>query len=189
VPFGGSCSISGQTRLLQGDTAYAPRLKRGFGGTVPVKVRAGARFNPNASPADRVSKALTALGRVCKTIFILRYIADEPQRRMIQRQLNRGEARNALTRWISFANQGEFQVGDYEEIMNKASYLSLLSNATVLWNTMQMARIAKPLREADNELADEDLAHVWPLQRTRIIPNGTYFLNWPQIESAAITAF
>ena len=27
-----------------------------------------------------------------------------------------------------------------------------------------------------------DLAHVWPLPRTRIIPNGTYFLNWTQAE-------
>jgi TnpA family transposase len=142
----------------------------------------------NASPADRVSKALTALGRICKTIFILRYIADEPLRRMIQRQLNRGEARHALARWIFFANQGEFRVGDYEEIMNKASCLSLLSNAAVLWNTLQMARITQQLRDAGNEIADEDLAHVWPLQRSRIIPNGTYFLNWPQAEPAMASA-
>jgi len=142
----------------------------------------------NASPSDRVSKALTALGRVCKTIFILRYVADEPLRRMVQRQLNRGEARHALARWLFFANRGEFRVGDYEEIMNKASCLSLLSNAAVLWNTVQMARITQQLRDGGNEIADEDLAHVWPLQRTRIIPNGTYFLNWPQIEPATAVA-
>ena len=75
----------------------------------------------NASPADRVSKALTALGRACKTLFILRYIHEEPTRRLIQRQLNRGEARHSLARWLFFANRGEFRVGDYEEVMNKAS--------------------------------------------------------------------
>jgi hypothetical protein len=42
-----------------------------------------------------------------------------------------------------------------------------------LWNTVHMARITKQLREVGNEATDEDLAHVWPLQRTRIIPNGT----------------
>jgi len=63
----------------------------------------------NASPADRVSKALTALGRACKTLFILRYIAEEPTRLMIQRQLNRGEARHSLARWLFFANRGEFR--------------------------------------------------------------------------------
>ena len=141
----------------------------------------------NASPADRVSKALTALGRICKTIFILRYIADEPLRRMVQRQLNRGEARHALARWLFFANRGEFRTGDYEEIMNKASCLSLLSNAAVLWNTVQMARITQQLRDAGNDVTDDDLAHVWPLQRTRIIPNGTYFLNWPQAQPATMS--
>jgi TnpA family transposase len=142
----------------------------------------------NASPADRVSKALTALGRACKTLFILRYLADEPLRRMIQRQLNRGEARHALARWLFFANRGEFRTGDYEEIMNKASCLSLLSNAAVLWNTVHMARITRELREAGNQITNEDLAHVWPLQHTRIIPNGTYFLNWSQPEPATISA-
>jgi TnpA family transposase len=142
----------------------------------------------NASPADRVSKALTALGRACKTIFILRYIADEPLRRMIQRQLNRGEARHALARWLFFANRGEFRSGNYEEIMNKASCLSLLSNAAVLWNTVHMARISQQLRETGNEIADQDLARVWPLQHARIIPNGTYFLNWAQLEPATVPA-
>ena len=94
----------------------------------------------NASPADRVSKALTALGRACKTIFILRYIADEPMRRVVQLQLNRGEARHALARWLFFANRGEFRAGG-------------------------------------TEIDPADLAHVWPLQHARIIPNGTYFLN------------
>ena len=37
----------------------------------------------NASPANRVSKALTALGRACKTIFILQHITDTPMRRAV----------------------------------------------------------------------------------------------------------
>ena len=47
----------------------------------------------NASPADRVAKALTTLGRVVKTIYILRYIHEEDLRRRVQLQLNRGESR------------------------------------------------------------------------------------------------
>lgn len=44
-------------------------------------------------------------------------------------QLNRGEHRHALARRIFFGNQGVFRTGGYEEMMNKASALSLLSNA------------------------------------------------------------
>jgi TnpA family transposase len=51
----------------------------------------------NASPADRVTKALTALGRLAKSLHILRYIHEEPLRRAIQLQLNRGgEFRHTL---------------------------------------------------------------------------------------------
>ena len=32
----------------------------------------------SAGPADRLSKALTAYGRIIKTIYILRYIHEEP---------------------------------------------------------------------------------------------------------------
>ena len=144
----------------------------------------------NASPADRLARALTALGRLVKTIFILRYVADAALRRRVQTQLNRGEARHALARWLFFANRGEFRTGEYEEIMNKASCLSLLSNAAVLWNTVQMARVVARMRAAAGTeaetavLGDENLTHVWPLQHARIIPNGTYFLAWPPGQTA-----
>jgi TnpA family transposase len=39
--------------------------------------------------------------------------------------------------------QGEFREGDYEEIMNKASCLSLISNAVLVWNTIQIQKIRR----------------------------------------------
>ena len=44
----------------------------------------------------------------------------------------RGDSRYVLARGLFFANRGEFRIGDYEEIMNKASCLSLLSNAVLV---------------------------------------------------------
>ena len=83
----------------------------------------------NSFPSDRVSKAFTNLGRIIKTEYILRYLTDPELRRTVQLQLNKGEYRHKLPRRIFFADQGEFTTGDYEEIMNKASCLSLVSNA------------------------------------------------------------
>ena len=77
----------------------------------------------NAPAADRLAGALTQLGRLAKTIHILRYIHEEPLRQAIQLQLNRGEFRHILAKWIFFANQGDFRSDDYEAIMNKASCL------------------------------------------------------------------
>ena len=59
--------------------------------------------------------------------------------------------------------------------MNKASCLSLLSNAVLVWNTVHINRIVARLRADGNLVLDEDLARVSPLMRKHITPNGSYF--------------
>jgi TnpA family transposase len=148
-------------------------------------VRIAASLKVRTAPAHivlqrltaSVAKALTALGRLMKTRNILRYLHNEPLCLSIQTQLNRGEARHGLARWLFFADQGEFRTSDFEMIMNKASCLSLLSNAVVLWNTPQIERIIAELRADGTTIRDEDLIHVWTLQRRHITPNGVYFAN------------
>jgi TnpA family transposase len=130
----------------------------------------------NAGGADRLTKALTAIGKVEKTIFLLRWLQDPQLRSDTGLQLNRGEHRQSLARWLFFANQGEFREGDYEEIMNKASCLSLISNAVLVWNTIQIQKIVEELR-ASGPVSDEDLARVSPLLRSHVIPNGSYDLS------------
>jgi len=56
--------------------------------------------------------------------------------------------------------------------MNKASCLSLLSNAVLVWNTIQMGQIVTRLRSAGEELLDADLAHISPLTFGHIIPTA-----------------
>jgi len=128
----------------------------------------------SSSPSDRLAKALTALGRIVKTIYILRYLHDPQIRHRVQLQLNRGEARRRLARRLFFANQGVFRTGDYEEIMNKVSALGVLSNAVLVWNTVQMARIVEALSANGEPASRADLARVSPLAHAHIIPNGTY---------------
>jgi len=48
--------------------------------------------------------------------YILRYITAPALRRTVQLQLNKGEYRHKLPRWIFFANQGEFSTGDGVEV-------------------------------------------------------------------------
>lgn len=54
----------------------------------------------NSFPSDRLSKAFTNLGRVIKTEYILRYMTDQDLCRTVQLQLNKGEYRHKLPRWI-----------------------------------------------------------------------------------------
>jgi hypothetical protein len=72
---------------------------------------------------------------------------------------------------IFFANQGEFTTGDYEEIMNKASCLSLVSNAVLYWNTMKINDIVEELRRQGEEIDNETLSHISLLPFKHVVPN------------------
>jgi len=129
----------------------------------------------NSFPSDRLSKAFTHLGRILKTQYILRYLTEPELRRTVQRQLNKGEYRHKLPRRVFFADQGEFTTGDYEAIMNKASCLSLVSNAILYWNTLKIADIVDQLRQQGEVIEEETLAHISLLPFKHVLPNGTYF--------------
>ena len=129
----------------------------------------------NSFPSDRLSKALTNLGRVIKTEYILRYLTDLELRRTVQLQLNKGEYRHKLPRWIFFADQGEFSTRDYEEIMNKASCLSLVSNAILYWNTVKVSEIVDQLQQNGETINNDTLKHISLLPYKHVIPMGTYF--------------
>ncbi|MDD2709430.1 MAG: Tn3 family transposase [Verrucomicrobiae bacterium] len=102
-------------------------------------------------------------------------------RRHILLQLNRGENRHFLARSLFFAQQGELAVGDLPGLINKASCLSLLSNAVLIWNTVQFEKIVTQLRSQGHTVQNEDLAHVTPLLFGHIIPHGAYFTNQPDL--------
>jgi hypothetical protein len=93
----------------------------------------------------------------------------------VQLQLNRGEARHELARRLFFANQGAFRSGDYEEIMNKVSALSVLSNAVLVWNTVRIGEIVRALEGTTGAAVERaELARISPLAHAHVIPSGTY---------------
>ncbi len=120
----------------------------------------------SSAPSDRLAKALTALGRALRSLYLLRYVHDQDLR---------GRMRHQLARHLFFANQGAFQTGDYEEIMHKATCLSFRSNAVLGWNTMPMTRIVEQLRADGATIDDEELSRVSSVAFSHVIPNGTYF--------------
>ena len=66
--------------------------------------------------------------------------------------------------------------------MNKATCLSLLSNAVVVWNTVHMAQIVEQLRAQGETITDDELARISPLAFAHVIPNGTYFSSPTALE-------
>lgn len=111
------------------------------------------------SASRLAAKAFTNLGRIIKTEYILPNITDPALRSTVQLQLN----------------NGEFTTGDYEEIMNKASSLSLVSNTILYWNTSRIQNIVENLRKQGEQVEDKTLSHISLLPYKHVLPNGNYF--------------
>ena len=69
---------------------------------------------------------------------------------------------------------GAFCSGDYEEILNKVSALSMPSNAVRVWNTIHIAEIMRSLEARGDVVTRADMARVSPLADAYVIPGGTY---------------
>jgi len=61
--------------------------------------------------------------------------------------------------------------------MNKASCLSLVSNAILYWNTLHIHEIITDLRQQGEIIEDETLSHISLLPFKHVLPHGTYFIE------------
>jgi hypothetical protein len=59
-------------------------------------------------------------------------------------------------------------------MMNKASCLSLLSNAILVYNTERIGQVLGRAGEQNRVFTPEAISHVSPLMRRHVIVNGTY---------------
>jgi TnpA family transposase len=144
-----------------------------------------ARRLASSAPSNRLAKALLHLGQLVRTIYLLRYFNDPEMRQQVRTQLNRGEARQDLAQRLFFADQGMFRSGDYYQMMNRASCLSLLSNAVLVYNTLRIGQVLEKAKAQGREFSAEAIAHISPLMRRHVIVNGTYDFSPSQNPLAA----
>jgi TnpA family transposase len=85
------------------------------------------------------------IGRLAKTRPILQYVDDQALRRRVLVGLNKQERLHALARTICFGRQGRFGDRGYEAQRNRASALSLVINALIVWDTTYLAAAADEL--------------------------------------------
>jgi TnpA family transposase len=123
---------------------------------------------------DKLSQAFTNLGKIVKTVFLLRYLSDTDFRRMIRRQLNKGEHRHSLSDHVFFANKGEFCYGDRESLICQSTCLSAICNSILIWNTIEYDHIIAQLKSTGFDLDEKYLSHISPLLHKHIRINGKY---------------
>src|SRR6266567_1466678 len=87
---------------------------------------------------NQVARALTEVGKLERTAFLLEYFRDAALRRRILIGLNKGEALHALARQLFFGRLGELRDRALEDQIHRASCLHLLMAAIAAWNTIYL---------------------------------------------------
>jgi len=128
----------------------------------------------------RLARALEEVGRLVKTLYILRYIEDEAYRRRILVQLNRGEGRHQLARMVFHGKRGELRQRYREGQEDQLGTLGLVVNVIVLWNTIYMDAALDQLRAGGHDVRDEDVARLSPLGFDHINMLGRYAFTLPE---------
>jgi TnpA family transposase len=121
--------------------------------------------------------ALREVGRIERTLFILTWLQSTELRRRVHAGLNKGEARNALARAVFFHRLGEIRDRSFDQQRYRASGLSLVIAAIVLWNTTYLERASRAVLLQTPDLDDQLLRFLSPLGWEHINLSGDYL--WP----------
>jgi TnpA family transposase len=142
---------------------------------VVSKLQAMQRQNP-------LQQAIQELGRIAKTAHILEYIDDEQLRRRVLIGLNKGETLHSMARAILFGRQGRFTDRGYEAQLNRASALSLVINAIVVWNTRYFEQAQTALARQGDLVAESVWKHLSAIQWEHIHLVGAYHFTDVKLE-------
>ncbi len=146
--------------------------------TLPKRLRSGSHKN-----ATYV--AFREVGRVIRTVQLLRYLTDAPLRRRVTAATNKVESFNRFSQWVGFGNQGVIADNDPVEQEKAMKFNALLTNAVIFHNALDIAEIVRQLLEEGWEIAPEDLGHISPYLTEHIRRFGEYSTHELGIEPEA----
>ena len=127
--------------------------------------------------ANELAIALREVGRLERSLFLLRWIADTDLQRRAQLGINKGEAHHALKRAIAFARRGEIRDRSAEGQHHRMAGLNLVTAAIIHWNTRQLGQIVAKRTAAGQPPDPKLLPHVSPLGWEHVHLTGEY--RWP----------
>ncbi len=142
---------------------------------VVAKLQSLRRQNP-------LQQAMQELGRLPKTRHILSYVDDPVLRRRVLVGLNKQERVHSMARAICFGRQGRLPDRDAEAQLGRASALSLVLNAIIVFNTRYLAAAAERLASGSRPFLEELCRPVSPLHWEHVHVVGTYCFDEPVFE-------
>jgi len=141
------------------------------------------------SRKNKLYYAFRELGRAVRTGFLLQYYHDPELRKTINAATNKCEEFNNFTKWAAFANKGEIRENLKHEQIKIIKYNHLVSNLLIFYNTQEMTRVLKELKEEGYDIKKATLRALSPYRTEHINRFGYYALNMNQKVPPLIIGF
>ncbi len=129
---------------------------------------------------NRLSKAFRELGRVVRTLFLLRYISETDFRQTIRAETTKIESCNAFLDWVGFGGT-VIKSGDPVEQNKQIKYMNLVATAIVLHNVVDMTDILENLVAEGHPITRKHIACLSPYTREHIRRFGQYSLEMEEV--------
>ena len=117
------------------------------------------------------------LGRVMRTIVLLRYISDPELRSTIHAATNKSEQFNNFAKWSFFGNEGIIAENLRHEQRKIVKYNHLVANMIILPNVQGMSKAIKQLQASGHQIDPAILAALAPYRTSHINRYGDYLLD------------
>jgi len=140
----------------------------------------------NYSRKNQLYKDFRELGRVIRTIFLLRYTSDKDLRRKVTATTNKIESFHNFIAWLFFGGQGLINENDPVEMEKRIKYNDLVANTLILLNVIDMTRIILELDPDEFVITPATLATLSPYSTEHIQRFGEFVLDLdtiPQLPS------
>lgn len=123
---------------------------------------------------NELAIALREIGRIERTLFMLKWISSTDLQRRAQMGLNKGEAHHALKRALNFNRRGEIRDRTSENQHLRMVSLNLMAAIIIYWNTKHLGRVIEEMKQEGRDFSPDLLTHLSPLGWEHIILNGFY---------------
>ena len=136
------------------------------------------------SRKNKLYVAMRELGRVVRTVFLLKYLSDPELRRTIQAATNKSEAFNRFIQWVSFGGGGVIAENDRNEQRKLIKYNHLVANCLIFHNVHSLTRVLHELAAEGHEIENESVTRLSPYLTEHINRFGKYTLDLQRETSA-----
>jgi TnpA family transposase len=135
----------------------------------------------SASRKNKLYYAFRELGRVIRTMFLLKYINDAELRRTINAATNKSEEFNDFVKWSFFGGDGIISENMRHEQRKVVKYNHLVANMIILHNVHEMTRVLKRIQSQGYVLTEQVLKGLAPYRREHINRFGEYTLDLDRV--------